>query len=142
MKTETLEALKESCHHWHRLATGTQRAGEHSTTWDCALCGLFFNEAQLSICCEGCPVYADGRDPRCRGTPYEAAYEAWKNYVTAPAETVGTFRAAFFAAAQDELDFLLGLVPAAELPGLLEELGRGQVRQSFPLLTAQAAGPQ
>lgn len=109
------------------------------------MCGLFFNEAQLSICCEGCPVYADGRDFRCRGTPYEAAYEAWKNYVTAPAETVGTFRAAFFAAAQDELDFLLGLLPAAELPGLLEELGRGTcvVCGGHPLATylvKQAAG--
>lgn len=123
MTTETLTALQDSIRHWHRLATGTQGPNEAPTANNCALCSLFKDGDGGAYVCEGCPVLSQTTLTGCRGTPYDRAFQAWRNYSltlldgSALAEHL-TFR----RAAAKELAFLLDLLPAEARPAMDAEL--------------------
>lgn len=119
MTTETLTALQDSIRHWHRLATGTQGKDEFPTANNCALCAVHNN-----LHCTGCPVSLASTLRGCRGTPYDEAFIAWREWSLdlqggPPSEANHlTFR----RAAAKELAFLLDLLPDAARPFMDAEL--------------------
>lgn len=119
MTTETLEALQESIRHWHRLATGRQEYGEVPDPKDCALCGLFLYQSPR---CRGCPVSESVKDTGCSRTPFSAARWAWIDATSCGDGPKALREAAFRTAAREELNFLLGLLPAEERPAMDAEL--------------------
>ena len=112
MTTKTVEALQKSIRHWHRLATGKRLSNETMSASDCALCRLF---AVQSPQCRGCPVYETTGAPLCRRSPYRDAVYAFQNS--------GSYASSdFLSAAREELNFLLGLLPAEARPAMDAEL--------------------
>ena len=101
----TLSALRKSIAHWRRLATGTQKKDEDTSSDYCALCTKFLDE---NMRCKGCPVAETTGWAMCRGTPYAAAAEEY----SAPRDRLGMPQTKeFLEAAQRELRFLESLLP-------------------------------
>lgn len=101
MNESTLKALLASVEHWHE---NYFKAGNGNLAWidtsgsKCALCAKFYTTDK----CDGCPVReATGQD-NCLGSPYDvvgiAIAEEW-------------ISAAVQAAVQDEIAFLVDLIP-------------------------------
>ena len=105
MDTRALTALRGSIAKWQAIVNGT---GTDEGTSNCPLCQEFYYEASGLDACFGCPVSTQTGEICCDNTPYRAAYYALDGkgkLANTPAKV---------AAAQDELDFLISLLPTTE----------------------------
>jgi hypothetical protein len=94
MNAKTLKALKGSIAKWEGIVAGTT---EDEGNLNCPLCTLFYRGG-----CFGCPVMEKTGLDSCNGTPY---------LEYADGDDLG--KDTLLGLAQDELDFLKSLLPAA-----------------------------
>jgi len=99
MDARTLKALKASIAKWERNAVIENTDDATMGPVDCPLCVLFHLNG-----CVDCPVFSEGHY-QCDGTPYDAAYSAWRNDKLTD----------FLDAAREEVAFLKSLLPAEEI---------------------------
>jgi len=106
MKSEILQALKESIAHWERLASGKRLNKEEPNAKYCALCGLY-NQPVMphDERCEGCPVFEHTGEQFCDGTPYAGVERMMI------ADDFSLDSNQFKKAALKELNFLKSLLP-------------------------------
>lgn len=99
-----IEALRQSIKHWEKNV-GAEKVGLASVDGSsCALCDAY----RATFDCFGCPVAQETGDHFCSGSPYDKASDAWDRWFAYPADD--EVRANFRVAAQQELDFLRGLL--------------------------------
>lgn len=101
MKKKTLDALKGSIHKWEQIRDGLI---EDQGTHNCPLCKLFHD-----IHCVGCPIQQHTGKMNCAGSPYEdyndyVFYNDHNDYDPNDPDVEKKL-------AQDELDFLISLLP-------------------------------
>lgn len=113
MSGRALKALKASIRKWERNVAAVGPADVKLGAFSCPLCKLYNpDEWVISRSCHSCPVYAKTKRLYCDGTPYKKAAKAkydW-HYQTTNEKAAKAFR----RAAQAEVNFLRGLLPAGE----------------------------
>jgi len=112
MNAKTLQALKASILKWDRNAKAEMPYDYRIGMCECPLCNMFhpkLTDGDLDEDCDGCPVKAETGHGFCKGTPFDAAYDAHFRWEIGE----GT-RAAAWAAARKEADFLRNLLPEGE----------------------------
>jgi len=104
MIAKTKQALNESIAAWKKKARATSPAGVSLSGNECPLCVIFSGAGG----CEGCPVKISTGKRLCADTPYRQASHAialWRD------SKDDDDMLAFQQAAQDEVEFLQGLLP-------------------------------
>jgi len=101
---EALAALKGSIQKWRDILAG----GEEQGARDCPLCEIFYDNWNNGRRCDGCPVSHNAGISTCRNTPYEAWAVATGRL---PRKIRDATQRKF---AQDELDYLISLLPEGE----------------------------
>ena len=111
MTPQVLDALLASIDHWQDNAIAKTPRNATTSPHACALCRLFFAHY-----CEGCPIMEATGMESCRRTPYWRADSALDNWTDLWKEnrSYRSDRDAFIAAAKAELEFLQGLLLAAD----------------------------
>lgn len=101
MSKRAEKALRASIRHWEKNAAATSFLAVTTGPSYCALCNLYNVSDDAERDCRACPVQKATGELYCRKTPYAKVRYARKagNLV------------AFKAAAQEEVEFLRGLLP-------------------------------
>jgi hypothetical protein len=101
-----IEALRQSIKHWEENVSAETFGDVSIGNKSCSLCELYLMNDGLPAC-RGCPVSEETKDALCAGSPYEKVlprWRIWRDYRTAKSKE------SFTSAAQQELDFLRGLL--------------------------------
>ena len=108
MARPTLNALRRSIRHWRKNAEALVPEDVRSGAEHCALCSRFSLNKPEEDKCIGCPVMLSTGHRGCVGSPYHGAVLAqrlWGRDDDRGDEDL------FRAAAREEVDFLVGLLP-------------------------------
>lgn len=112
MNEKALKALKKSIIHW-KLMSELSPKGKTPYEENCALC-LAFRVQENWWSCEGCPVKEETGQSLCSGSPYEKAFNAWRQWKNADREP-NFATDEWVKCAIEELDFLKSLLPEKKL---------------------------
>jgi hypothetical protein len=98
--------LEKSIKHWEANVAAELPNEASTAASDCALC-----VETPGLDCGTCPVKMQTGKIECEGTPYGEARDALSLWNYRPSNLNLKLKAAFRKAAQEELDFLKGLLP-------------------------------
>lgn len=105
MEQETIDAVIAAVCKWDLIAQGI---GVDNGTDNCPLCIMFFDRAPGTGCDEECPVFEVTSQELCNGSPFK--YTNLESDYTIP-EHHGYITTEEFAAIEDEIEFLISLLP-------------------------------
>lgn len=123
MDNQTLTALERSIEKWKKNAQALSPADVNLGGIECPLCNLFIKRYAIDYGnrirdnssvydCDGCPVFEVTGVRHCGDTPYTMAYkrhEVWAGEQCF--DTAEDRRWQFVEAAEQEVDFLISLLP-------------------------------